>query len=303
MLGQNGLGPVRVIGREPNAFASTFPSEIARCRLDDGRELSLLCKYGSPAEHDALGHRGGVGYEAAVYRDVLQFFSTHSPRFYGCYLDPETGAAWLAIEYVADAVRVADMTSPGRALRRAARWIGRFHADTETRLASVSMPVLRTYDGEYYRQWARRTERFASELQLGGSWLVALCERFVASVDALLASPPTVIHGEYGPKNILVRGGEICPVDWESTAIAAGEIDLVSLTQKWPRDVVQACDGEYRRARWPDGAPGGFELAREMARLYWDFRWLGDRPEWLGQGKLRARLQHLRATSERLALI
>jgi hypothetical protein len=51
----------------------------------------------------------------------------------------------------------------------------------------------------------------------------------------------------------------IYPVDWESAAVAAGEIDLAALTEGWPPGFVEQCELEYQRARWPEGPPTGFE--------------------------------------------
>jgi aminoglycoside phosphotransferase (APT) family kinase protein len=130
-----------------------------------------------------------------------------------------------------------------------------------------------------------------------------LCERTEAFVRALSAAPATVIHGEYVPHNVLIRRDDAYPIDWESAAIAFGEIDLASLVDKWPPDVEQACEREYQRARWPSGPPPNFLQTLDMARLYWDFRWLGDRPEWTGSEKVGPRFEHLRRTAERLGLV
>src|SRR5438128_5539631 len=64
--------PVTILSREKNFYASTFPSEVVTCRLADGQERRLLCKYAGGRNHNAHGHRGGVGYEADIYRRVLR---------------------------------------------------------------------------------------------------------------------------------------------------------------------------------------------------------------------------------------
>jgi hypothetical protein len=74
--------------------------------------------------------------------------------------------------------------------------------------------------------------------------------------------------------------GAIIPVDWESTMIGAGEIDLAALVQGWDIDMVEACKIAYASTRWPAGAPTSFFPALEAAGFYWAFRWLGDRPQW-----------------------
>jgi hypothetical protein len=69
-------------------------------------------------------------------------------------------------------------------------------------------------------------------------------------------------------------------VDWESAAIADGLIDVATLTEGCPEEVVQACAKEYQRTRWPGGVPAGFKFKETLiaASLYMCFRWLGDEP-------------------------
>jgi Phosphotransferase enzyme family len=303
----DGSCQVTVLEREPNIYASTFPSEIVRCQLKEGTELHLLCKYAAGQSHNAGGHRGRVAYEAAVYREVLQPLQTTAPRFYGTYAERSSGEPWLLIEYAADGIRADDTPAPQAALRLAARWIGRFHAANEARLATAPFPFLSIYDPDYYRQWARRTVQFAGDWLETHRWLEPLCTRVEEFSTALAALRPTVIHGEYTPHNVLLRGEAVCPVDWESAAVAPGEIDLVSLVDRWPEEVARVCEQEYQRARWPEGPPPEFGRTLELARLYWDLRWLGDRPDWTARPRSLAkslwRFEHLHATAGRLGLI
>src|SRR5206468_4732265 len=50
----------------------------------------------------------------------------------------------------------------------------------------------------------------------------------------------------------------------------------ISLTHSWPRPIVRKCEREYARSRWPDGVPDDFLENLEAARMYMNFRWLGD---------------------------
>ena len=88
-----------------------------------------------------------------------------------------------------------------------------------------------------------------------------------------------------------------------SAAIAAGEVDLAALTERWPRPVVEECETEYRRARRPHGAPHEFEQTLAAARLYLQFRWLGERPDWTTRRSSRWRFAEPRAAAERLGLL
>ena len=107
-----------------------------------------------------------------------------------------------------------------------------------------------------------------------------------------------------GPaNNILYSGGVIYPIDWESAAVAAGEIDLACLTEGWPPRVVRECERRYREARWPDGAPADFERRLGAARLYLAFRWLGEEPDETVDESNRWRFDDLRTVGERLGWI
>ncbi len=113
---------VTVLAREPNSYASTFPSEIVTCQLADGSELRLLCKYMAGHNHNAYGHRGGTTYEAEVYRQLLQPLPISTPTFYGAHKDAITGEMWFILEYFNKTSRVEDSSDPA-VMREAARWL------------------------------------------------------------------------------------------------------------------------------------------------------------------------------------
>ncbi len=293
---------VKLLDRQPFLYASTFPSEILTCRLEDGSERRLLCKYGSRQRHDKEGHGGGPAYEATVYRQVLQPLRTSAPAFYGAHNNGKTGETWLFIEYLEGATRLDEAPSPELALGLAARWSGEFQAASQ-RLEEGALSVLNVYNRDYYVRWLRRTLQFIPEPTGPLAWLAALCSSFEDALDELLAPPQTTIHGEYTVHNNLILGDRVCPVDWESAAIAAGEIDLASLTEGWSAEVVRNCEWEYRKTRWPSGSPAGFSRRLDLARVYWTMRWLGHKVEWFETAKGRVRLGRLRAAAERLELL
>ena len=291
-------GFAALTGRERNPYESTFPSEVVACRLDDGSELRLLCKYGVSFGRPSHSSRGSTAFESVVYRKVLQPLEASSPAYYGDYTDPTSGETCLVIEYV-DGLRLSK--APQDAVLEAARWIGRLHAAADGLASNVSAD-LHVYGAQYYLGWAERTAIYTRQVRPDLEWVPAVCERFSDLVPDLLAASQTVIHGEYYPKNILVRGQRICPVDWQSAAIAAGEVDLASLTEgHWPEDLVPRCESAYAGARWPGGPPASFERSLAAARLYWPLRWLGERPERTA-GKRRGYFDVLLAAAQRLGL-
>lgn len=291
----------RVVDRRPLAIAGTAPAEVLTCHLDHGEVVLLFSKYASRARERAAGTRGGVGYEAAVYRDLLAPRHAGTPRFYGTYSDPVAAIDYLFLAYLDGAAHLNQ--APGTAmLEHAARWLGHFHADW-TASALPAPPYLTRYDAYAYAGWARRTARFSAPLLTQFPWLDALCDRYSRVAPSLLLDEPVVIHGEFYPLNVLVHHGTIYPVDWESAALAAGEIDLASLTEGWSAASSARCEASYARARWPGGPPPDFQRRLDAARLYLQFRWLGDRQEWTLHERLRPRFAAARQLGERLGLL
>ena len=267
-----------VLGRKPTPYSTTFPCEIVRCRIGRGKPRQLFCKYTADVDYTGHGHRGGVGYEIATYRNILAATNKFRPRFYGGYRDSETGQYWLFLEYLEGSMRVGKLNDPA-AMAKTARWIAQFHVSSQRHLSSERLGFLKTYDKNYYRGWIRRAADFAGSKHGRSSWLRNLRERADDFLRPLLEFPPVIIHGEYYQHNILLHQGQICPVDWESAAVGEGMIDLASLTDGWESKIANRCTEAYVRTRWPEGAPAEFKSVLQAARLYMTVRWLGDDPD------------------------
>jgi len=302
--------PVRVVNRKLPRFMSTFPNEIVTCKLPDGRKRRVFVKYQGGKSHISFGHRGDIPYEAEVYQRVLKALPHFRPEYLGVHTDPGTGDTALFLEYAYRNVRLSDLSlkesaRQPRLMAQSARWLARFHAHEEPRVPDAALSFLKRYDAEYYRGWARRTFEFARPMQRRFSWLAELGRRGDAWFAPLLAAVPTVIHGEFYAKTVLVRERDLFMVDWESAAIAAGEIDLAALTEGsgWPATLVRRCERDYQRVRWPDGAPVAFDRTLVAARVYLHFRWLGDRPESAVREKSLWRYDHLQTAAKQLKLI
>jgi hypothetical protein len=301
-LGDTIAAPISALARERNPYMASFPTEVVTCRLADASQVRVFCKYGPAAQRSTgHGHRSGVGYEAKVYREVLTPMDTSTPAFLGAHCDGET--AWLVLEYLENAVRL----SKARAslIVSAARWIGAFHRASERFVHQNTTTFLKVYDDAYYGSWARRTERFAGPLHEEFPWLRGLCAAFAAHSREVLRSPHTVVHGEYYSKNIATCGVTIHPIDWESTAVAPGEIDLATLLEGWDTATTERCMDAYVRARWPavGDRPSDFERTLDGARLYVAFRWLGDRRSWTQAPDEEWRFADLEAIGVRTGLI
>jgi thiamine kinase-like enzyme len=276
-------GKLAILSRENNTFVSTFPSEIVTCRIGNDPEVRLFFKYSADRENEAYGHRGGVGYEAKVYSRLLNSLDISTANLRGIYRSPDGNNTWLVLDYLEDSVRVTKVDDP-EAMAKAARWIGRFHTLCSRRIGDPALSLLIRYNPDYYRGWVSRTQQMVRQAGFDSGWLHAVCNRIDEVIGVLCDAPQTIIHGEYYVKNILLQHGLLYPVDWESTAVGSGMIDLATLTEGWPPDVTRQLVREYQRSRWPEGAPHDFNRVLSAARIYVQFRWLGDPqarlPEW-----------------------
>src|SRR5205823_4232963 len=142
-------------------------------------------------DYTGFGHRGGPAYELAVYREVLQPIGVPAPVFYGGQVDPKSGEAWLAIEYLPEALGVGKLYRSG-AMVDAARWIGRFHRLTETRGSVPGTGWLKVYTRQYYMGWVRRTLKSSSSLPRRLPWFDTICHRASDLLAPLLEPPLTI---------------------------------------------------------------------------------------------------------------
>ena len=231
-----------------------------------------------------------------------------APRFVGQFTGEIQG---LAIEFIEDAHTLAEamVTSvPWTAeaakpifkdqFETAARWAGRFHA-----VNGHAAVFIKRYDLDYYRQWPERTAAFGSDWHDRLPWLEGVCRRSIKLMRSLAERSTTIIHGEFTPLNVLIKTGIAYPIDWETAALGLGEIDLAALIDKWDPEVAHACEVAYQAARWPDGSPKDFSYRLDLARLYWDFRWLSGLSEWMQNDIRGFRFEHLRQVAERLELL
>jgi hypothetical protein len=293
-------GHFEVLRREPNPEATNFSSEIVTCGLAAGQELRLFCKYGASRLQTHCGQLGGLAYEAAVYRHVVQPTGTSELRFFGSYDDDIEGHTWIILDQLDDAVSL-DRAPETVSLVPGVTWMGHFHSASQGQVAGADF--LNVYDAEYYLRWARRTRELAAPLRTTYPWLPRVCERYEQAVDWILSKEKVLIHGDCYPDNMLYRKGVVYPIDWELAALALGEIDLVSLTANWPVDIVTRCEDAYSRARWPAGEPADYPQTLELARMYLHFRWLGENAELTLADRSQWRFGELKRAAQRLGVI
>jgi hypothetical protein len=302
MLRDLGCGSGVLVGieRRPNPLMSSAPSEVVTCRFAGGERLQLLLKYDDPTAD--YGHWVSVGHEIRVYRDILRTLPIRVPKYYGTFTVGPSRQRCLVLEWVNGKGRWEFDDEAGTAMVLAAHWLGQFHATTEARIGEGQIRFLDTYDVEYYAGCARRVVEYAGPLHDRYPWLPGLCERFGEASSLLAKGPLTVIHGEYYIHNILWTDAGMCAVDWQSAAIARGEVDLASLTEQWGDDLEARCEQEYVNSRWRGESPDGFREVLALARVYWPIRWLSRGPGAI-LGRHRKHLDYLAILGERAGLL
>jgi hypothetical protein len=312
ILGVSNAGELPIIERERNAYSSGSLSEIVTCRCADGTLLRLLVKYAQYPDAAQYRHRihepftvgswSNVPYEAEVYRHVLEPLQLSTPKFYGTYQEPGSGRLWLVLEYFGNAIPLDELDDSD--MGPASNWLGRFHAVSEHCLAKkASLPSLKKRDASCYAAFASRALEHAARLGPLFCWLPDLCSRFEDFAASIWTLRPTITHGDYYRHNILVRDGNIHPVDWEQAAIDLGEIDLACLTYRWPAHITQCCEFEYQRSRWPQGSPDDFSAVLNAARLALYLDEIRNVPTWTDRDERSTFSQEMRALGERLGLI
>jgi len=281
----SGLGDLEVVHRAPCEYRTSFPIELLEVeRLGPGR-ATIMCKRPNWDELDPSARLAKPRFlhdperEACVYQRLLPRGPAGPPRFFGTAL--EDGRSWLFVEHIDG--RPLFEVGERELWEQAAGWLGRFHAAFagDPRGLAVRCPLVER-DAEFYRRWIERALEFGqgapAERRSALEWLA---ERHGAVVEALLAMPQTLLHGEFYAANVLIAAGSprprVAALDWELAGPGPGALDLAALVSGWPADDREAMRDAYERAL---GEPlPGRDL--ELARFQVAIQWLGwAPPEW-----------------------
>lgn len=261
---------VKIISRSNYIESSTFPVEIVTCQTSQGKIINLFCKYLAGMGPNNFGHRGGVEYEAKIYEYILDKAPLSKIKYFGQCRLAGNNDILLVMEYLGKDLRMVYSEDPD-VLIKAAAWIGKFHNIYQNN----SSDFVKVYDRNYYIFWSERFRNSIKTHHDNLPWLMSLANYYDENIERLITCDQTIIHGEYYPKNILLKEGKIYPVDWESAALAAGEIDLASLIEGWDIENAKAAKEAYKKSRWPNGIINNvdFENRLLLARIYFHFWW------------------------------
>jgi hypothetical protein len=288
-LREVGRAPAREVRRLPSKYRTSFPLEELDVDLEDGTGVRLAFKR---LGWDGLDEQARMAKprflhdprrEPAVYASLLEPAAIGAPRYYGSHVDPERERYWLFVEWVEG--RELYQVGERELWETAARWLSRLHVelgmDVERHAAAGRLV---DHDAAFYRRWMARAREFARAPGRPTAYATAvewLGERHEPVVEALLALPRTVIHGEFYASNVLVATdpaySRVAPVDWELAAVGAGATDLAALVSgNWSEEDRAAIVSAY-------GAVDGAQLSDlDLARLQLAIQWLGWAPaEWV----------------------
>jgi hypothetical protein len=298
---------IEELQRCPAWYRSSFALEELEVKLDDGATLHLLFK---DVSLEGLSEAGRLGKpvflhdplrEIETYRRILVPHLPGAALYYGAVADAELGRYWLFLEKV-QGVKLPDFALD--TWKRVAQWLAAMHARFARRpdlreLAAVSHLI--RYDGDLYRLWPRRAQAFLRQMEpMVPTQALQRFDRLVGRYDQvierLLALPVTLIHGELYGNNVLIQETadqlRVCPVDWETTALGPGLLDLAALiagewTEEEKRDMALAyLDHLAPHDGWEPNVEE-FLSALDCCRLHIAIQWLGWPEQWLSASKGR----------------
>jgi len=295
-------GPPRIVHRRENPRVSSYVADIVQLRFADGHREQLLCKYAHGRELTPPTPHEGLAHEARVYADVLGPCPLESPRVFGGFVDDETGDFVLVMRFYPDAVPAAKSTDPA-AVDSLIRWLAAFHEWATSRLAEPRWGFLHRYDADLYSMWLTRTLEHAAPFAAECPWLGRVADAYRERIPLLVASPVTVIHGEFTTRNALWDHGRILPIDWETAAVGPAEVDLAVFTYDWHPENIGVMERTYVEARWGGSPPDAYRERMLAARLYAAFHWLFGTPGGCGEERIRTHLRELHAEALRWGIV
>lgn len=221
--------------------------------------------------------------ERTVYEEILPHLALTTPHYYGSHVTEAWG--WIFLEDVGED-HYADTEPRHREL--GARWLGALHTGAADVAAARSLPDAGA--ARYLRHLRAARDRIVLSIR---SWSfpateAAVLEAVAAHCDAIenwwhrVAArvetlPPTLVHGDFQPKNLRLRADghrwTLWAIDWEMAGFGppAADLMLIDLPTYW----------KAVRCAWPELDLGTIERMAAAGRLFqtlatvdWASQWL-----------------------------
>lgn len=220
---------VRSLERIPSEFATVFPADLLRVRLDDGRAMDIFLKHLGAYDHP---QKAVPETEVMVYRDLLANRGLPVPAFYGACRNERTERYELYMEYIDDwCLKYHPLEEWYRGAAVLAEFQRAFIGREDELRTTEALLVL---DEAYYAGFAERARK---ELLRHTPGLVERLDGVVSRYDPvvreLAGAPPTLVNADLSPRNVVADTKEtptrIVFVDWESAGMGCGVLDIVHL--------------------------------------------------------------------------
>jgi Phosphotransferase enzyme family len=227
---------ILAVRRIPNPYAGVFPSEVVSIQLASGERISIFVKHLGDEQRSHPDKRVRER-EVRVYGELLGDRDLPVPRFLGSGWNDATGRRELFLEHVDGwNLKYRDLRHWHTAARRLAQLHLVFARQADWLL---KRDFLLRLDRDYLLAWAGRAVAAVSLLSAElANRLQRTVDDLGAALDLLAEQPPTLVHNDLAPKNVIVgtpaNPDRTCIVDWEMAGVGCGLIDLAHLTHGLP---------------------------------------------------------------------
>ena len=258
----NRRSAIATIHSRQSDASSSYQTDILTVHLADGGAFEVFLKnYGASVRvKDEMKQRRER--EVRVYQDLLENAKLGTPRYYGTIWDESQETFWLLLEYVdGTPVGYLEPTHYWNAATAAAGWLGQMHGYFTRHARYLSrLDFLIRHDAHFLSAKAEAALDAVSQILPGSvDRFARIVNRYDQVVEAMVAHPPTLIHGAFRPQNVMVNGESqsmrICAYDWEEAAFGAPLYDLAYLTDGFGPPTLDLTFETYRRGAMRFGMP------------------------------------------------
>jgi hypothetical protein len=246
------------IDRERSDHSSSYAADVVTVRLAGGEVFRLFLKDFGSSElpKDEPGQQRDR--ELRVYRELLAGASLGTARYHGSVWEAAQGRFWLLLEFVGGTpLAYCDFDY----WVAAAGWLARLHghfAGQANRLRGCDFLV--RHDDSFF--WSKARLALAAVREVSpplADRLAGALSGYGRCVEVMVGQPPTLVHGAYKPRHILVdrssRPPGLCPVDWELAALGSGYYDLAFLAYGFDPPSLGSLLDAYRDEARAHGMP------------------------------------------------
>jgi len=295
----------QIVSREAPSDILTHPAVLAWKRFQpDSRSaaaVSLLKKRSKTAIYkmDGVGPRGSsvvaklcrwhlAAHERTIYQQILSRLPVSHPLYYG-FIKESEDHDWLFLEYI-EGEQYSRSRDDHTVL--VARWLGLLHSTAAQIAHTAQLPDRGPeYHLIHLREARDNLQRNRKLLKLPAAEL-AVIEEVISQCDFLEwrwdhiqqlcdRMPRTLIHGDFKPRNVLIRpdGGEssVFPFDWEASGwgVPTGDLAYVDIASYL----------EASAPRWPHLTVVDVRIMKAIGRIFRgleEFRWESEKfdPRW-----------------------